>query len=194
MNGKGDRQPHLVCADIDKAFDPAIDTGCLQQNMSSVSIVQRKSETIPERVVDVCLQPGFRTVRSCHIASIHLTRCETNLCLSTETQANLGCKVHDGVDFLCVKDMSDEVCALNVCLHELRHPPQVPQINGSILLIPGIETYVQHWNNIKRRRRATCEHNPRRHSSYESRQGGESCGTLKLGLSLHRSRLRLEAQ
>lgn len=33
---------------------------------------------------------------------------------------HLGCKVHDGVDLLCLEHMADEICALDVCLDELR--------------------------------------------------------------------------
>ena len=34
--------------------------------------------------------------------------------------SHLGCKVHDGVDLLCLQHVADEVRALDVCLDELR--------------------------------------------------------------------------
>jgi hypothetical protein len=86
--------------------------------------------------------------------------------------AHLGCKVHDGVDLLCLQHVADEVRALDVRLDELHTQVlnscrlDVAQPSGTSLLCAS----------------GACG------------TGWHAARTLKLGASLQLSRLRLEAQ
>ena len=41
-------------------------------------------------------------------------------CMGTEGGTHLSGKVHDCIDFVLSQEMADQVCALNVSLHQLR--------------------------------------------------------------------------
>lgn len=54
---------HLVCADVDEAFDAAVNPCGLQQHVRAVRVIQRESQAVAEGVVDVGLQVSQNVLR-----------------------------------------------------------------------------------------------------------------------------------
>ena len=119
---------HLVCADVDEAFDAAVNPCGLQQHVSAVRVIQRESQAVAEGVVDVGLQVSQKVSSevAAHAGNASRgTMFDLPLAVPSARPAqsgscHLSCKVHDSIDLFCLKHMTDQVSALDVCLHKLQ--------------------------------------------------------------------------